>query len=227
MSARLAPTRLPPRRPRPSARGARHRRSSSFRRPPRRDSRPQAPAARRFRPQRVPAHRRRRERHRAPRALRDGPGHLDALPMLVAEELGCDWSKVRVEHAPAAPVYAHTAFGIQMTGGSTTTWRSSTATGRPARWRARCWSRAAAERWKVRPSRVPGRERRTSSTASRRLSFGALAERGARSSRRPRRSSSRTRRTGSSSASRPSASTRPRRSPARRSSASTCSCPGC
>jgi isoquinoline 1-oxidoreductase beta subunit len=51
-----------------------------------------------------------------------GQGIWTTLPMLVAEELECDWSKIRVEHAPAAPVYAHTAFGMQMTGGSTTTW---------------------------------------------------------------------------------------------------------
>jgi hypothetical protein len=42
------------------------------------------------------------------------------LAMLIAEELECDWGQVRVEHAPAAPVYAHTAMGMQMTGGSTT-----------------------------------------------------------------------------------------------------------
>jgi isoquinoline 1-oxidoreductase beta subunit len=51
-----------------------------------------------------------------------GQGIWTALSMLVAEELDADWSKVRVEHAPAAPAYAHTVFGMQMTGGSTTTW---------------------------------------------------------------------------------------------------------
>jgi isoquinoline 1-oxidoreductase subunit beta len=51
-----------------------------------------------------------------------GQGIWTALPMLVADELDADWSKVRVEHAPAAPAYAHTAFGMQMTGGSTSTW---------------------------------------------------------------------------------------------------------
>jgi isoquinoline 1-oxidoreductase beta subunit len=51
-----------------------------------------------------------------------GQGIWTTLPMLIAEELGCDWSKIKVEHAPAAPEYAHTAFGFQMTGGSTTTW---------------------------------------------------------------------------------------------------------
>ncbi|UNK48618.1 xanthine dehydrogenase family protein molybdopterin-binding subunit [Lysobacter sp. S4-A87] len=51
-----------------------------------------------------------------------GQGIWTGLAMLIAEELDADWSKVRVEHAPAAPAYAHTAFGMQMTGGSTSTW---------------------------------------------------------------------------------------------------------
>jgi isoquinoline 1-oxidoreductase beta subunit len=44
------------------------------------------------------------------------------LPMLIAEELDADWSTIKVEHASAAPEYAHTAYGIQITGGSSTTW---------------------------------------------------------------------------------------------------------
>ena len=51
-----------------------------------------------------------------------GQGIWTTLPMLIAEELDADWSTVRVEHAPAEAVYAHTAFGMQMTGGSSTTW---------------------------------------------------------------------------------------------------------
>ncbi|MBW8311589.1 MAG: molybdopterin-dependent oxidoreductase, partial [Rhizobium sp.] len=51
-----------------------------------------------------------------------GQGIWTTLPMLINEELDADWSKIGVEHAPAAPAYAHTAFGAQMTGGSTTTW---------------------------------------------------------------------------------------------------------
>ncbi len=50
-----------------------------------------------------------------------GQGIWTALPMLVAEELDIDLARVRVEHAPAAPVYGHTVFGAQMTGGSTST----------------------------------------------------------------------------------------------------------
>ena len=51
-----------------------------------------------------------------------GQGIWTTLPMLIAEELDADWSRIRVEHAPAAPEYAHTVFGMQMTGGSSSTW---------------------------------------------------------------------------------------------------------
>ena len=51
-----------------------------------------------------------------------GQGIWTTLPMLIAEELDADWSRMKVEHAPAAPAYAHTMFGMQMTGGSSSTW---------------------------------------------------------------------------------------------------------
>ena len=49
-----------------------------------------------------------------------GQGVFTSLPMLVAEELEADWSKIRVEPAPVDPVYNHTQWGpMQGTGGST------------------------------------------------------------------------------------------------------------
>ncbi len=51
-----------------------------------------------------------------------GQGVWTTLPMLIAEELDADWTRIRVEHAPAADVYKHTAYGIQLTGGSSSTW---------------------------------------------------------------------------------------------------------
>ncbi|HEX3553147.1 MAG TPA: xanthine dehydrogenase family protein molybdopterin-binding subunit [Thermoanaerobaculia bacterium] len=51
-----------------------------------------------------------------------GQGIWTTLPMMVNEELDADWSRFRVEHAPAATVYHSPVFPIQMTGGSTSTW---------------------------------------------------------------------------------------------------------
>ncbi len=83
-----------------------------------------------------------------------GQGIWTGLAMMIAEELDCDWSKVRVEHAPAAPVYAHPAFGMQMTGGSTTTW-SEFDRYRTAGAMARAMLvRAAAARWKTDPAKL-------------------------------------------------------------------------
>jgi isoquinoline 1-oxidoreductase subunit beta len=50
-----------------------------------------------------------------------GQGVWTMVPMLIAEELDADWSKIRVEHAPAAPDYFHPEWGEQGTGGSSST----------------------------------------------------------------------------------------------------------
>ena len=51
-----------------------------------------------------------------------GQGIWTTLPMLIAEELDADWKDIEVKHSPAADAYIHTAFGVQITGGSSTTW---------------------------------------------------------------------------------------------------------
>ena len=48
-----------------------------------------------------------------------GQGVATSLPMLVAEELEADWSKVTIEFAPADLAYTNPLFGAQATGGST------------------------------------------------------------------------------------------------------------
>jgi len=48
-----------------------------------------------------------------------GQGVYTAMPMLVAEELEVDWTRVRAEMAPVDPVYNNRIFGRQGTGGST------------------------------------------------------------------------------------------------------------
>ncbi|MGZ8847127.1 MAG: molybdopterin cofactor-binding domain-containing protein, partial [Pyrinomonadaceae bacterium] len=41
-----------------------------------------------------------------------GQGVYTSLPMLIAEELEADWSKIKVESAPVDQAYAHPIFGI-------------------------------------------------------------------------------------------------------------------
>ncbi len=50
-----------------------------------------------------------------------GQGIYTSLPMLLNEELEADWLKIKIEAAPVDAAYNHTVFGLQMTGGSTTT----------------------------------------------------------------------------------------------------------
>jgi isoquinoline 1-oxidoreductase beta subunit len=72
--------------------------------------------------------------------------------MLIAEELDCEWSKVRAELAPAAEVYADPNFGIQMTGGSNsvaTSWKQYRIIGASAR---SMLIAAAAKQWGVEPA---------------------------------------------------------------------------
>ncbi|CAI8959185.1 molybdopterin cofactor-binding domain-containing protein [Pseudomonas sp. IT-P4] len=53
-----------------------------------------------------------------------GQGIWTGLTMLIAEELDADWTKIRVEHSPASAAdYGLPGFGgMQITGGSTSTW---------------------------------------------------------------------------------------------------------
>ncbi|MDQ2921712.1 MAG: molybdopterin-dependent oxidoreductase, partial [Acidobacteriota bacterium] len=80
-----------------------------------------------------------------------GQGVYTSLPMLVAEELEADWSKIKVESAPVDAAYNHPVFGIQMTGGSTSTaseWDRLRKAGATARVMLIA---AAAQSWKVPP----------------------------------------------------------------------------
>ena len=109
-----------------------------------------------------------------------GQGPYTSVPMLVAEELDADWAKVRFEAAPVAAVYNHTVYGIQMTGGSTSTWTEWERVRKAgAAARAMLISAAAAE-WHVEPATCgtePGHVVHVSS--GRRLSYGKLAEKAA------------------------------------------------
>ena len=78
-----------------------------------------------------------------------GQSILTGLAMIAADELDCDWEKVRTEFAPADKVYFNPRFGVQGTGGSSgtpTSWnplRKASATARAM------LLEAAAQKWGV------------------------------------------------------------------------------
>jgi isoquinoline 1-oxidoreductase subunit beta len=81
-----------------------------------------------------------------------GQGIYTSLPMLLNEELEADWSKIKVEAAPVDPSYNHTIYGVQMTGGSSTTpseWERFRKMGAMARIML---VEAAAAKWNVPPA---------------------------------------------------------------------------
>jgi isoquinoline 1-oxidoreductase beta subunit len=47
-----------------------------------------------------------------------GQGGHTALPMILMEELGGDWTRLKVEDAPAAAIFNNPIFGVQLTAGS-------------------------------------------------------------------------------------------------------------
>jgi len=82
-----------------------------------------------------------------------GQGVYTSLPMLIAEELEADWTKIKVEPAPVDPAFNHTQWGpVQGTGGSTSMrseWERLRRVGAAARIML---VRAAAETWRVDPA---------------------------------------------------------------------------
>jgi isoquinoline 1-oxidoreductase beta subunit len=106
-----------------------------------------------------------------------GQSILTGLAMIAADELDCDWKKVRTEFAPADKVYINPRFGIQGTGGSSgtpTSWgplRKASATARAM------LLAAAAEKWGVSPSECRAENGAVQhAPTKRRLSYGSLAE---------------------------------------------------
>jgi isoquinoline 1-oxidoreductase subunit beta len=109
-----------------------------------------------------------------------GQGPYTSIPMLVAEEMDADWSKVRFEAAPVDPAYNHSVLGMQVTGGSTSTWSEwerVRKAGAAARWMLIA---AAAESWGVESASCSADKSHVLERSSgRRLSFGQLAEKAA------------------------------------------------
>jgi len=108
-----------------------------------------------------------------------GQGIWTTLPMLVAEELDVDPRLIRVEHAPAAPDFFHTAWGMQLTGGSSTTWSEFDRYRQVGSMARDMLARAAAAQWNI-----PVAECRTENGfvlhGAQKLSYGAVSEAAAR-----------------------------------------------
>jgi isoquinoline 1-oxidoreductase beta subunit len=103
-----------------------------------------------------------------------GQGVYTSLPMLLAEELDADWTKVDYESAPVDPKYNHPAFGMQMTGGSSSVW-SGLDQFRQAGAAARAMLvAAAAQQWNV-DATVCRTESGAVLNGSNRLTYGHLA----------------------------------------------------
>jgi len=108
--------------------------------------------------------------------LEFGQGVHTALPMLVAEELDADWSRVRAELAPAGDAYKDPLFGIQMTGSSISVAHSFTHY-REIGARARAMLiAAAAERWQVAPDACTTAAGVVIGPGGRKARYGALAD---------------------------------------------------
>jgi isoquinoline 1-oxidoreductase beta subunit len=106
-----------------------------------------------------------------------GQGALTALPMIVAEELECDWSKVKVEHAsPARNLKEKNVYGAMTTVGSRgvrTSWQMLLQAGASARVRLIA---AAAQRWNVPVTECEAANNKvTHKSSGRNLDYGALA----------------------------------------------------
>ncbi len=104
-----------------------------------------------------------------------GQGVYTSLPMLLAEELDADWSKVGFEAAPVDPKYNHPAFGMQMTGGSSSVW-SGLEQFRQAGAAARAMLiSAAAQQWNVDAATCRTESGAVLNGSNRKLTYGHLA----------------------------------------------------
>ena len=104
-----------------------------------------------------------------------GQGVYTSLPMLLADELDADWNKVGFEAAPVDPKYNHPAFGMQMTGGSSSVY-SGLQQFREAGAAARAMLiAAAAQQWNVDASTCLTESGAVFNKKGQKLTYGHLA----------------------------------------------------
>jgi isoquinoline 1-oxidoreductase beta subunit len=109
-----------------------------------------------------------------------GQGVYTSLPMLVAEELECDWTKIKVEGAPVAQPYHHAQWGaMQGTGGSSSVsseWKRLREVGATAR---EMLVAAAADTWKVDKITCRAENGTVIHSSGKKATYGQLAEKAA------------------------------------------------
>jgi len=109
-----------------------------------------------------------------------GQGVMTSIPMLLAEELDADWSRVRAEFAPVAKAYTNPIIGQQLTGGSTAVrgfWKPVREAGAAAR---EMLVAAAASTWGVPASSCRTRDSQViHGESGKKLSYGDLAAKAA------------------------------------------------
>jgi isoquinoline 1-oxidoreductase beta subunit len=105
-----------------------------------------------------------------------GQGVYTSMPMLIAEELGVDIRKIKVEIAPVAPVYTNALLGAQITGGSTSVrdgWDKLRIAGAQVR---TMLVNAAAARWNVDAAQLRAADGTVTGPGGRSATYGELAE---------------------------------------------------
>jgi isoquinoline 1-oxidoreductase beta subunit len=104
----------------------------------------------------------------------NGQGTVTSLSMMLAEELECDWKKVRWEFAPVDRVYGFPLQGTVGSQGVRTSWQPLRTAGATAR---EMLIQAAAEKWGVDKSQCRAENNAVvNSTTQERLSYGSLAD---------------------------------------------------
>lgn len=105
-----------------------------------------------------------------------GQGVQTSLPMILAEELDADWSKVRSTHGSNDPAYVDPVYGMHITGGSGSIAHSYMQYRElGARTRAMLIGAAAAQ-WKVAPSSLRTRNGVVIGPGGKQLGYGQLAD---------------------------------------------------
>ena len=105
-----------------------------------------------------------------------GQGIYTSLAICVAEELDADWTKISVEAAPTAQAYAHTAFGMQMTGGSTSTWEAYEQMRKAGATARALLVQAAAQKWGADAATLTTKNGVVLAPDGKRATYGELAD---------------------------------------------------